>query len=111
MECWPARIATRSVAGGSTGVLRFVRIAPRYRWVGSACRAAATDLSSGFQPWVCCLIVVSPESTSNPAADAGCNSKLAHCYNTPTLRVAGFEDEDDDDDEDEKEAPYETWRL
>jgi len=34
MECWPARIATRSVAGGSTGVLRFVRIAPRVREVG-----------------------------------------------------------------------------
>jgi len=29
MEYWPARIATRSVAGGSVGVLRQVRIAPR----------------------------------------------------------------------------------
>ena len=49
-----------------------------------------------------------PESTPNPA-DAGCNSKLAQYSNTPSLRVAEFEDEDDD--EDENEAPYETWRL
>jgi hypothetical protein len=51
-----------------------------------------------------------PESIPNPAdADAGCNSKLASLLqhsNTPSLRVAGFEDEDDD--EDENEAPYFT---
>jgi hypothetical protein len=34
---------------------------------------------------------------------------LAQYSNTPSLRVAGFEDEDDD--EDENEAPHETWRL
>jgi hypothetical protein len=34
---------------------------------------------------------------------------LAQYSNTPSLRVAEFEDEDDD--EDENEAPYETWRL
>jgi hypothetical protein len=39
-----------------------------------------------------------PESTPNPA-DAGCNSKLVQYSNTPSLRVAGFEDED--------EAPHE----
>jgi hypothetical protein len=50
MECW------------STGVLRFVRIAPSCRGVGIACREAATDLSPGFQPWVRCLIVARPES-------------------------------------------------
>ena len=44
-----------------------------------------------------------PESTPNPA-DAGCNSKSAQYSNTPSLRVAGFEDEDDD--EDENEAPH-----
>jgi hypothetical protein len=47
-----------------------------------------------------------PESTPNPA-DAGCNSELAQYSNTPSLRVAGFEDEDDDEDEDEDEAPHE----
>ena len=31
------------------------------------------------------------DSTSNPA-DAGCNSDLAQYSNTPSLRVAGFED-------------------
>ena len=45
-----------------------------------------------------------PESTPNPA-HAGCNSKLAQYSNTPSLRVAGFEDEDDD--KDENEAPHE----
>ncbi len=39
-------------------------------------------------------------SAPNPA-DAGCNSKLAQYSNTPSLRVAGFEDED------ENEAPHE----
>jgi hypothetical protein len=39
--------------------------------------------------------------TPNPA-DAGCNSQLAQYSNTPSLRVAGFED----DDEDENEAPH-----
>jgi hypothetical protein len=48
-----------------------------------------------------------PESTPNPA-DAWCNSQLAQYSNTPSLRVAGFEDEDDD--EDENEAPCE-WRT
>jgi hypothetical protein len=43
-----------------------------------------------------------PESIPNPA-DAGCNSDLAQYSNTPSLRVARFEDEDDD--EDEYEAP------
>jgi hypothetical protein len=38
-----------------------------------------------------------PESIPNPA-DAGCNSQLAQYSNTPSLRVAGFEDEDDDED-------------
>jgi len=71
-------------------------------------RAAATDYSPGLQPWVCCSKGPCPESTPNPA-DAGCNSKLAQYSNTPSLRVAEFEDEDDD--EDENEAPYETWRL
>jgi hypothetical protein len=36
MEYWTARIATRSVAGGSVGVLRQVGIAPRVRGVGVA---------------------------------------------------------------------------
>jgi hypothetical protein len=36
MEYWPARIATRSVACGSVGVLRDVRIAPHGRRVGGA---------------------------------------------------------------------------
>ena len=49
-----------------------------------------------------------PESTHNPA-DAGCNSKLTQYSNTPSLRVAGFEDEDDD--EDENEAPHEPTGL
>jgi hypothetical protein len=31
--------------------------------------------------------------------------------NTPSLRVAGFEDEDEDDDEDENEAPHERPRC
>jgi hypothetical protein len=71
-------------------------------------RAAATDYSPGLQPWVDRLKRTRPGSGANPA-DAGCNSQLARYSNTPTLRVAGFEDEDDD--EDENEAPYETWRL
>jgi len=33
---------------------------------------------------------------------------LAQYSNTPSLRVAGFEDEDEDDDEDENEAPHEA---
>jgi hypothetical protein len=41
-----------------------------------------------------------PESTPKPA-DAGSNSQLAQYSNTPSLRVAGFEDED------EYEAPGE----
>ena len=49
-----------------------------------------------------------PESTPNPA-DPGCNSELAQYSNTPSLRVAGFEDDDDDEDENENEAPQE-WR-
>jgi hypothetical protein len=40
-----------------------------------------------------------PESISNPLR--GSNSDLAQYSNTPSLRVAGFEDEDDDEDEDE----------
>jgi hypothetical protein len=39
------------------------------------------------------------------SADTGCNSDKAQYSNTPSLRVAGFEDEDDD--EDEYEAPGE----
>ena len=39
----------------------------------------------------------------------GCNSDLAQYSNTPSLRVAGFEDEDEDDDE--NEAPGERLRL
>ena len=31
--------------------------------------------------------------------------------NTPSLRVAGFEDEDEDDDEDENEAPHERHQM
>jgi hypothetical protein len=42
MEYWPARIATRSVAGGSVGVLRQVRIAPRGPGVGGAARLTNT---------------------------------------------------------------------
>jgi hypothetical protein len=45
-----------------------------------------------------------PSSISNLAV-ARCNSDLAQYSNTPSLRVAGFEDEDDD--EDETEAPCE----
>ena len=53
------------------------------RWkevgVGSrVCREAAKDHSLGFR------------------AHAGCDSQLAQYSNTPSLRVAGFEDEDDD---------------
>src|SRR5580704_12247658 len=47
MEFWPARIATRSVADGSTGVLRIVGIAPRVRGVGSAF-SAETSFRSVF---------------------------------------------------------------
>jgi hypothetical protein len=36
MEFWPARIATRSLAGGSVGVWREVRIALRGLGVGGA---------------------------------------------------------------------------
>ena len=39
MEYWPARIATRSVAGGSVGVLRQFGIAPRVRGVASVISA------------------------------------------------------------------------
>ena len=38
MECW------------SNGVLRFVRIAPRYRWVGSAAAQRLQILAQGFNP-------------------------------------------------------------
>jgi hypothetical protein len=38
-----------------------------------------------------------PESGANPLR--GSNSDLAQYSNTPSLRVAGFEDEDDDEDE------------
>jgi hypothetical protein len=48
----------------------------------------------------------SRKSTPNPA-DAGCNSELAQYSNTPSLRVAGFEDEDDDENENENDAPGE----
>jgi hypothetical protein len=41
-----------------------------------------------------------PESIPN-TAHAACNSELAQYSNTPSLRVAGFEDED------ENEAPHE----
>jgi hypothetical protein len=44
-------------------------------------------------------------SGSHPA-DAGCNSDFAQYSNTPSLRVARFEDED----EDENEAPGERFR-
>jgi hypothetical protein len=46
---------------------------------------------------------------SNPNPLCGCNSDLAQYSNTPSLRVAGFEDEDDD--EGENEAPGEALRA
>ena len=52
-------------------------------------------------------ITIHPESTPDPA-DAGCNSQLTQYSKTPSLRVAGFEDEDDD--EDENDAPGEALR-
>jgi hypothetical protein len=48
-----------------------------------------------------------PESIPNLAV-AGCSSDLAHYSITPSLRVAGFEDENDD--EGENEAPREWVR-
>jgi hypothetical protein len=52
MEYWPARIATRSVAGGSVGVLRQFGIAPRVRGVGSAFRAhLLATTNPGLKPW------------------------------------------------------------
>jgi hypothetical protein len=52
MEYWPARIATRSVAGGSVGVLRQLGIAPRVRGVGSAFRAHSVGtIYPGLKPW------------------------------------------------------------
>jgi hypothetical protein len=47
-----------------------------------------------------------PESTPNPGVQFPIGAVLQYS-NTPSLRVAGFEDEDDD--EDENEAPCE-WR-
>jgi len=47
------------------------------------------------------MLSKNPKSTPNPA-EAGCNSKLAQYSkhsDTPSLRVAGFEDEDSLSDE------------
>jgi hypothetical protein len=50
-------------------------------------------IAQGFSPGLA-FGKIRPESTPNPS-DAGCNSKLAQYSNTPSLRVAGFEDENE----------------
>jgi hypothetical protein len=46
------------------------------------------------------------DAYEHPYPLRGCNSDLAQYSSTPTLRVAGSEDEDDDEDE----APGERFR-
>jgi hypothetical protein len=51
MVYWPARIATRSVAGGRVGVTRQFGIAPRVRGVGSAFRAECLQWLCWYTCW------------------------------------------------------------
>jgi len=57
------------------------------------------------------FVPIFPESTPKPrvrGVQFQIGAVLQHS-NTPSLRVAGFEDEDDD--EDENEAPHEVFSL
>ena len=47
---------------------------------------------------------LSPIQHPNPLR--GCNSALAQYFDTPSLRVAGFEDEDEDEDDSRQTFPY-----
>jgi hypothetical protein len=66
------------------------------------CHEVAKQISPELEPWVWHQLRCALKGRPNPA-DAGCNSKLAQHSNTPSLRVAGFEEGDDDEDSDSTE--------